>query len=196
MLEHKGSDASAVGGPIRNPAGARIRDWAGFLFEYSTFLEPAERGPTRVLPGMNVCYDRRAIKAMQDLLREGKWESWLHGRLLERGFELRYEPDAVIEHDMGFDVRDFVGQRFHYARSYAAMRNPDLGLRRLLYVLASPLVVPLLYARVVANVLRAGRHRRELVLATPLLCVYTAVTAVGEALGYAAGGGRSLLRVR
>lgn len=194
-LLRNGSPA-AVGGPIRNRADARVRDWAGFLFEYSTFLEPAVRGPARVLPGMNVCYDRRAIEAMRDLLREGKWESWLHGRLRERGFELRYEPDAVIEHDMDFGVREFVAQRFHYARSYAAMRNPDLGRRRALYALASPALIPLLYARVVANVLRAGRHRRQLVLATPLLILYTAVTAVGEAIGYTAGGGRSLLRVR
>lgn len=194
-LLRNGSPA-AVGGPIRNRKDARVRDWAGFLFEYSAFLEPAERGPAYRLPGVNVCYDRRAIDAMEDLLREGKWESWLHGRLRDRGFELRYEPAAVIEHDMDFGVREFVAQRFHYARSYAAMRNPDLGRRRALYVLASPALIPLLYARVVANVLRAGRHRRELLLATPLLVLYAAVTAAGEALGYAAGGGRSLLRVR
>jgi GT2 family glycosyltransferase len=194
-LVENGGSAAVVGGPIRNRQGARIRDWAGFLFEYSAFLEPIERGPARRLPGMNVCYDRRAIDAMEDLLREGKWESWLHARLLERGFELCYEPDAVIEHDMDFGPREFAAQRFHYARSYAAMRNPDLGRRRPLYVLMAPLLIPLLYARVAANVLRVGRHRRELVLATPLLLVYTAVTAAGEALGYAAGGGRSLLKV-
>jgi hypothetical protein len=195
-LVKDGGAAAAVGGPIRNRSGARIRDWAGFLFEYSAFLEPVEPGPARRLPGMNVCYDRRAIDAMADLLREGKWESWLHARLLERGLELAYEPAAVIEHDMDFGVREFAAQRFHYARSYAAMRNPDLGRRRPLYVVTAPLLIPLLYARVAANVLRAGRHRRDLVLATPLLLVYTAVTAAGEALGYAAGGGRSLLKVR
>jgi hypothetical protein len=149
-----------------------------------------------MLPGMNVCYDRRAIDAMADLLRASKWETWLHARLLERGLELRYEPDAVIGHDMDFGVRDFASQRFHYSRSYAAMRNPDLGRRRALYVFAAPLLVPVLYARVVANVVRAGRHRGKLVLATPLLLAYTTVTAVGEAIGYAFGGGRSLLRVR
>lgn len=196
LLRADGVAGAAVGGPIRNREDARIRDWAGFLFEYSAFLEPAERGPVRVLPGMNVCYDRRAIEAMEDLLRQAKWESWLHGRLLERGFELRYEPDAVIEHDMDFGVREFVAQRFHYARSYAAMRNPDLGRRRGLYALAAPALIPMLYARVVGNVRRTGRHRRELVLATPLLLLYTAITAAGEALGYAAGGGRSLLKVR
>lgn len=188
-------EAAAVGGPIRSHGG-RVRDWAGFLFEYSAFLEPAARGATRLLPGMNVSYDRRAIEAMTDLLRAGKWESWLHGRLLERGLGLHCEPDAVIEHRMDFGVRDFAAQRFHYARSYAAMRNPDLGARRALYVLASPLLLPLLYGRIAANVWRRRRHRRQLALATPLLVVYATITFVGEAIGYATGGGRSLLRVR
>jgi hypothetical protein len=196
LLRGDGQSGTAIGGPIRNRMDARVRDWAGFLFEYSAFLEPVERGRAQRLPGMNVCYDRRAIEAMEDLLREAKWESWLHRRLQERGFELRCEPDAVIEHDMDFGVREFMAQRFHYSRSYAAMRNPDLGRRRGLYVLASPALIPILYARVVRDVRRARRHGRELVLATPLLLLYTAVTAVGEAMGYAAGGGRSLLKVR
>jgi len=190
------AEAEVVGGPIRNRGRARIRDWAGFLFEYSSFLEQVERSPASALPGMNVCYGRRAIAAIEDLLHEGKWESWLHRRLAERGFAFRWEPAAAIEHDMDFGVLEFTAQRFHYARSYAAMRNPDLGARRALYVLAAPALVVVLYARVVRNVVQAGHHRRELVLATPLLLLYTAVTAVGEALGYAAGGGRSLLRVR
>ena len=77
------------------------------------------------------------------------------------------------------------------------MRNPDLGLRgRLLYAVGSPLLIPLLYARVARNMLRKRVHRRELVLATPLLVLYTAVTALGEATGYAIGGGGSLLRVK
>ena len=188
-------DAAAVGGPIRNHGG-RIRDWAGFLFEYSAFLEPGQRGPAVALPGMNVCYDRRAIEATADLLRAGRWETWLHERLREHGLPLLHEPDAVLVHHMDFGVRDFAAQRFHYSRSYAAMRNPDLGRRRALYVLASPLLIPVLYARVVANVLRASRHRRELVLATPLLLFFVTVTAAAEALGYAIGGGRSLLKVR
>jgi GT2 family glycosyltransferase len=192
LLRH---EDAAVGGPIRNHGG-RLRDWAGFLFEYSAFLEPGPRGPTEALPGMNVCYDRRAIEAMSDLLREGRWETWLHTRLRERGLSLRHEPDAVLVHHMDFGVRDFAAQRFHYSRSYAAMRNPDLGSRRVLYVLASPLLVPVLYARVAANVFRARRHRRQFALASPLLLLYVTVTAAGEAIGYAFGGGRSLLKVR
>jgi hypothetical protein len=185
-----------VSGPIRNAARGRVRDWAGFLFEYSRFLEPGEPGPVDEVPGMNVSYGRPAIEAVADLLREGKWESWLNRRLREQGFELHYEPAMTIEHNKEFGVRDFVVQRFHYARAHADMRNPELGSKRVIYALGSPILLPLLFGRVVRNVLRTGRYRLQLLAATPLLLLYAAVTAAGEAIGYVLGGGRSLLRVR
>lgn len=187
---------SVVGGPVRNVA-LRIRDWAAFLFEYSAHMEPSAGGLTDDLTGMNVSYDARAIGAIDDLLRQGKWEGWLHGRLVSRGFALQCEPDAVIEHAKDFGIREFCSQRFHYARAHAAMRNPELGpLRRVVYVLASPLIAPLLLARIARNVYQRRSRIREFVLALPLLLVYCTVTAVAEAPGYALGDGGSLLKVR
>lgn len=187
---------SVVGGPIRNFPHRRIRDWAAFFCEYSRYMEPTPRGVVDDLPGMNVSYDRGALGAIDDLLHEGRWESWLHARLSERGFALWSEPRAVLDHAKDFGVREFLSQRYHYSRSYAGMRNRELGRRRLLYAVGSPLIVPLMYARIATNVRARGRYGRELALATPLILLYMAVWAVGEAIGYAVGGGRSLLRVR
>jgi hypothetical protein len=185
-----------VGGPIRNAATERIRDWAAFFCEYSAVMEPMPRGPVAGLPGMNVSYDRDALAAIEDLLREGRWENWLHPRLQQRGFELWCEPGAVVEHDKDFDLGEFLSQRYHYSRSYAGMRNPELGRRRPLYALATPLLVPLLYYRMARNVFPRGRARRQFVLATPLILLYVTVWAFGELVGYVFGGGRSLLKVR
>ena len=185
---------SAVGGPIRNGA-LRLRDWAAFLFEYSSYMEPQAAGEVVDLPGMNVSYDRKALAAMEDLLREARWESWLHARLLERGFAFYATPDVTLDHVKDFGIWEFLGQRFHYARAYAAMRNAGLGWKRAVYALGSAAIVPLVYARIARNVLRRG-HAREFVLATPLLGLYLIATALGEALGYAFGGGSSLLRVK
>ena len=187
---------SVVGGPIRNGSTDRLRDWAGFLFEYSAYMEPAPDGPVESLVGMNVSYDRRAIAAIDDLLREGKWESWLHERLRARGFELYSDAGASLDHVKDFGFREFAAQRFHYARAFAGMRNSDLGRRRFLYALGTPLLVPLLFSRIARNVFGRRRHRREFVLASPLILVYVAVTALGEAAGFTLGGGRSLLRVK
>lgn len=187
---------SVVGGPVRN-VEPRIRDWAAFLFEYSAHMEPSTPGATNELTGMNVSYDRRAIAAIEDLLREGRWEGWLHARLLERGFVLHRAEGAVIEHAKDFGVREFCSQRFHYARAHAAMRNDELSVgKRAVYVAGSPLIAPLLLTRICRNVIRRRRRRRELVLSSPLLLLYCAVTAVGEAPGYVVGDRGSLLRVR
>jgi glycosyltransferase involved in cell wall biosynthesis len=185
---------SVVGGPIHNGAG-RVRDWAAFLFEYSTYMEPQQAGAVPDLPGMNVSYDRRALDAIEDLLRAAKWESWLHARLVDRGFVLFATPEATLDHVKDFGIREFFAQRFHYARAYAAMRNDDLKWKRVAYAVTAPAIVPLVYARIARNVRRRG-HAREFVLATPLLGLYLFATAIGEGIGYAAGGGRSLLRVR
>jgi hypothetical protein len=187
---------SVVGGSIRNFPYRRVRDWAAFFCEYSRYMEPAPAGDVADLPGMNVSYDRRAIEAIDDLLRDGKWESWLHARLLEQGFVLWCEPAAVLDHAKDFGFREFLSQRYHYSRSYASMRNAELGSKRLLYALGSPLIPPLMYARIARSVLSRRRKRRELALATPLILLYMTVWAGGEAIGYVFGGGRSLLRVR
>jgi hypothetical protein len=187
---------AVVGGPIRNVATHRIRDWAAFFCEYSAVMEPLPQGAVPSLPGMNVSYDRRALAAIDDLLRQGRWETWLHPRLEERGFELWCEPDAIVEHDKDFELDEFLSQRYHYSRSYAGMRNAELAGKRFLYALAAPLLVPLLYWRMARNVFARGRHRREFLLATPLVLLYVSVWAFGEAVGYVLGGGHSLLKVR
>ena len=196
LLETHRRGHPVVGGAIRNGAIARIRDWAAFFCEYSEHMDPLPGGHVRSLPGMNVSYERRAIAAMEPLLREGRWETWLHPYLQSCGFELYCDPEIVIDHIKDFDFGEFVSQRYHYARSHAGMRNEELGWKRGLYLVGSPLLVPLLYYRIARNVFARRGHRRQFLAATPLVLLYLSVWAVGEAVGYAVGGGRSLLKVR
>jgi GT2 family glycosyltransferase len=196
VLEAHRAGHPVVGGSIRNVADRRVRDWAAFLCEYSEHMEPAPGGAVPSLPGMNVSYSREAVAAMGDFLRRGMWETWLHPHLVACGFQLYCDPAAVVGHDKDFGVREFLGQRYHYARAYAGMRNAELGWKRALYCLGSPLLVPLVSYRIARNVLRRRRHRRELLLAAPLVFRYIAAWTAGEAVGYALGGGASLLRVK
>jgi glycosyltransferase involved in cell wall biosynthesis len=197
LVDAQRAGHSVVGGAIRNGARRRFRDWAAFFCEYSEHMEPMPAGTVDSLPGMNVAYDREAISAMRPLLEQGRWESWLHPHLRESGFAFHCDPRVTIEHAKTFGFREFASQRYHYSRSHSGMLNEQLGTRRrLLYTLGSPALVPLLYSRIARNVFRKRRNRREFLLASPLVLVYLAIWSFGEAVGYALGGGRSILRVR
>jgi hypothetical protein len=185
-----------VGGSIRNGETGRVRDWAAFFCEYTEHMEPAPAGVVASLPGMNVSYSRDAIAAMDGYLKKGLWETWLHPHLQSQGFELWSDPEIALEHVRDFGFWFFLEQRYHFARSYAGLRNPELGWKRAVYCLGSPLLVPLVTYRITRNVLRNGRHLAEFARAAPLVTVYAAAWAVGESAGYALGGGNSLLRVR
>jgi glycosyltransferase involved in cell wall biosynthesis len=196
LVDNHRAGRSVVGGPVRNARTRRVRDWAAFFCEYSEHMEPLPTGPTVSLTGMNVSYDRHAIEVMDPLLREGRWETWLHPHLTASGVEMYADGGAALDHDKDFDFSHFVSQRWHYARSHAGMRNPQLGAKRAIYVLGSPALVPMLYLRIARNVFSKKSHRLRFLMATPLILVYLAVWAAGEAAGYALGGGRSLLKVR
>lgn len=185
-----------VGGAVRNVKTRRARDWAAFFCEYSAFMEPSTTGPAPDLTGMNVSYDREALAAIDDLLREGRWENELHARLRERGFRLWAAPGAVIEHAKDFGFREFASQRYHYSRSYAGRRAELLGARRWLYALGAPLLVPLALWRIARNVRARPGYGGVFGRAAPLLLVYAGIWAYGELVGYLFGGGRSILEVR
>ena len=102
----------------------------------------------------------------------------------------------MLLHDKDFGVGEFLGQRYHFARAYAGMRNPELGKKRVIYCLGAPLLVPLIYYRIARNVRRRRRYGAELAKATPLILLYLIVWAAGEVVGYAFGGGKSILRVK
>jgi glycosyltransferase involved in cell wall biosynthesis len=196
LLDRHGEGRAVVGGPVKNTAVRRIRDWAAFFCEYSEHMEPMTSGPTDSLTSVNISYDRQAIGLMDDLLREGRWETFLHPHLMASGVQLYADGDGGLDHDKDFGFFEFASQRFHYSRSHAGMRNPELGWKRAVYVAGSPLLVPMMYRRIAGNVMRKRRHRGRFLLATPLLLVYLAVYAAGEAVGYAFGGGQSLLKVK
>lgn len=67
--------------------------------------------------------------------------------------------------------------------------------RRLAYLLAAPLLPPLLLARIAARVVASRRRRGRLLAALPLLVPVAVVYVWGEWLGYLLGAGDALGQV-
>ncbi len=190
----------AVGGAVENGSCTRLVDWAVFFCEYSTYMLPVPWGTVEDIPGNNASYKRRAferIANLEDLLSRGFWESTLHQELRARGDRFLSDPSVVVYHRKRFGFRYFLSQRYHYSRSYAGRLALDASWPRrvLRSAAAAALLPPLLLGRIGGRVLRKRRHLRELVFAAPLLVIFTAAWAVGEAVGSVLGPGQSLREV-
>jgi hypothetical protein len=148
------------------------------------------------LPGNNVAYTRAVADGLCRVLDEGLWESFYHESLQRQGVKLVFDPDQVVGHRRPFDFWYFVRQRFHFCRSFAAMRLGWMSTpQRVKYFVGSMALPALLWLRGLLNVARRKRLVGRYLLCTPLIVTYYAAGAFGEMIGYLSGGGRSLEQV-
>jgi hypothetical protein len=194
LKAHKGPWA-AVGGAVENGRDG-FTNWAVFFCEYAPYMAPVPEGDHDDLPGNNIAYKRPYLLRHARLLDEGKWESWINGRLLADGAAIASTNAMVVRHIKPFRLAYFLNQRFHFARSYAGMRRVDQSWAiRLVYGAGSLLLPFLLTARVTRTVLKKRRHVGRFLLTFPLVVLFLTVGAVGEMAGYFFGAGASLEKV-
>ena len=194
LKAHEGPWA-AVGGAVENGRDG-FTNWAVFFCEYAPYMAPVPEGDHDDLPGNNIAYKRPYLLRHARLLDEGKWESWINGRLRADGAAIASTNAMVVRHIKPFGLAYFLNQRFHFARSYAGMRRVDQSSAiRLVYGAGSLLLPFLLTARVTRTVLKKGRHLGRFLLTWPLVVLFLTVGAVGEMMGYLFGAGASLDKV-
>lgn len=186
----------ALGGAVENGSVERIVDWAVFFCEYAGFMLPVPSGEVEAITGNNSAYAREVLESLGPELEKEVWESFLHAGMRARNVTFHSDPDLVVDHKKEFGFGYFISQRYHYSRSFVAMRLEAASLlARLAYALATPLLPPLLMTRIARTVWRKGRRRREFVLAIPVIAVFLVSGAWGEAAGALWGPGDSLARV-
>jgi glycosyltransferase involved in cell wall biosynthesis len=186
----------AIGSGVENGSVERLIDWAVFFCEYSRFMPPVEKGVVSEIPGNCAVYDRVVLNRLSPELGEEVWESFLHQRLKEEGVAFFCDPAMTVSHKKEFGFRYFMSQRYHYSRSFAAMRMKAAPIsRRLTYACATPALPFLLFGRMAKTIWRKQRRRKEFLLATPIIATFLASWAWGEAVGALLGPGQSLARV-
>jgi len=190
------TDYSVVGGPIE-PNGIRgILNWAVYLCEYSSLMLPMPEAEVGGLAGNNAAYRREALAEVPEQIKSEYWEYFLFEELRKKGIKVLFSPTIVTRKNIDFSFRYFLGQRFHYSRSFAGMRRERVTpLHRLVYAAFTPALPLLMTWRIAKPVLEKRRYIKELVLSLPLLCIFMGSYAAGEFAGYLFGPGRSLLKV-
>ena len=190
-------DCRIVGGPVENGSTTRLRDWAAFLTEYADFVPSSARDVNipRV-PGNNVAYRRELCDELCSILERGLWESFYYQRLVKCGIHIAFDRKMLIHHFRGFDFWYFVEQRYHFCRSFAAMRCDSFTvLDRIKYGAGSLVLPPVLVFRGFMTLMRKRRLIGRYIFCLPLIGIYMSVGAIGEMMGYFLGGGNSLARV-
>lgn len=186
----------AIGGAVENGSVERIRDWAAYLCEYSGLMMPIPSGEVNGIAGNNSSYAREILEGIDESLKRDCWEFFLQEELKAKGIKFLSVPEIVIAHKKEFNVLYFLSQRFHYSRSFAAMRKERVsGFRRIYYLLTTPALPFLLLWRIGSQVISKRRHYKEFILSLPLLSLYGASYACGEFVGYLRGPGESLVKV-
>jgi GT2 family glycosyltransferase len=187
---------AVVGGAVENASVARLVDWAVFLCEYSSFMPPISAGEVEFLAGNNVSYRRTVIEQIDESVKNDFWEYFLQAEMRKKDIRFLSAPSILVNHKKEFGFFYFLSQRFHYSRSFAAMRRKKSTLRQqFIYLAYTPFAPFHLLGRVINNVWQKKRHRKVLLLSFPLLAAFMCSYAAGELAGQLFGSGNSLAKV-
>jgi hypothetical protein len=180
---HEGYDV--VAGAIEPGPKLRASDWAEYLCRYVRDMLPFEGHECQHLPGDNAAYKRELLERTRDLHRNGFWEPVVNRRLAEEGIVLWHSPEIVVSQGRSAGTLAFLRQRFVHGHAHGRQRGALLGTaRNLAGVLGAPAVPFLLGFRLLRTVFAKRRHRLRAVLALPLVLLFNAAWATGEAQGH------------
>jgi hypothetical protein len=182
------ADIAGIGGPIDAPEYGSAIDWAIYFTRYSAYMPPVTAGPAAEIPGDNAVY-RKAMLDRYWLDRDqGFWETLFHRQLHSAGERLYMSPDMRVRLGRSGGARQFARARFRHGRHYGATRPASSAPMRIARVLAAPVLMPLLQARIGRRVMRQRRDlMRAYLLALPWSTAFLSSWACGEINGYLAG---------
>ena len=186
---------SAVGPSMYNGNPASALSWVNLLLAFGPWVAPAAAGPIVQLPWHNTSYQRLLLVEYGDSLGElMDVEGLLQEDLARKGHRFYHAVDARVHHLNVSRVSSTITYRLDSSRLFAAYRSRGWSaLRRLLYVLAAPLI-PIVRLRRTLPLLRKveggpGLHAR--VLAVAAVCLI--IDSIGETIGYALGSTQRLV---
>ena len=188
---------AAVGGGVEIAPTDRAIDWAVYFCEYASLMSPVPAGPAPAVPGMNVAYDMEQLEPMRSVFTQGLWENVIHDRIKEAGHQIGLDPSVIVNHCKHFTIAMFLSERFHYSRAYAGNRvSGASSMTRATWAVKSLALPPLVLLRVLRAVITRRRHLGRLARCAHLVVMFSVVWSVGELVGYVAGPGDSLVKIR
>ena len=177
-----------IGGAVEH-AGKGLLNWAVYLLDFGRYQLPLREGPSNYLTDVNVSYKRSALESVCESWSERYNEVQVHGALTAKGAVLWQRPQVVVREDRGdLSFREILAERFAWGRVFVYMRTQQISfVRRLVYILAAPLIPFVVISRIVFKVTSSRRHFKWLLCSFPLIVVFSIFWCLGELAGYLTG---------
>jgi hypothetical protein len=188
---------SVVGPAILNANPQTMRSWANVLLDYGRFVDAAQSGEVRDLPGHNSSFKREVLLACGDRLeQEMISDSMLVWSLHDEGHRFYLEARARTAHLNVTRPAGWIKDRFHAGRVFAALRGAAWpAWRRAVYAAAWPLIPAVRLTRAMRDIRAAGLAGRLLPGVLAPLTVALVSSSFGEGVGYLFGHGGALERL-
>lgn len=174
----KHPETPAIGGAVDFTPESAWLDRVVWFCEYGAYAPPLPDAEAADISGAHLSYKTAALRQEQDLLAANAWETLIHLRWRNAGKSIRTTP-VTIHFRNGMSAPDFLRQRIHYGRGYAAARCQGQGPRRWLLGCLTPLLPFVLTLRTA----RAAR-RADFLTCLPGIFFFHAMWSAGELLGY------------
>lgn len=165
--------------------------WGHYFAECSQWMPQREPRAMVEIPTACLSVKRWAFDRHGPFL-EGTYcsDTAFHWQLRQAGHVAWFQPTIRVAHTNITALDRLLRKQVFHGRSFARVRMSHYRFtraQRVFYILISPLLPFVLFARIVRRVFRAGVYRRE--FARTFLLVFVCLTAWswGELVGYAAG---------
>jgi hypothetical protein len=182
---HERLDSAGIGGRIDPPRGGSAVAWATYFLRYSDYLACDREQTATDIPGDNASYERAALQAHGDAIRDGFWEPEFHRLILAEGRKLTFVPAMRVRQSASYPFRAFCRQRLHHGRQFGLDRvRGKGGAWRLLRAASGPLIPWVFLAKIAGRVARSRRHLGPFLASSPVLLAFLMCWVTGEVWGY------------
>lgn len=177
-----------IGGSMEH-IGNGLLNWAVFFLDLGRYQLPLREDVSAYLTDNNVSYKRAALETVKQVWCERYNEATVHWALTRAGVVLWQRPQMVMRQDRGrMTLSQCVTERFFWGRIFGRKRAAESSrARRLMYILASPVIPVIVLARLTGKIMRGARNRTNFIFAFPLIAVLASFWSLGELVGYVQG---------
>lgn len=191
ILKSHHSPYYAIGGAIGNGNPESYVGWAAYFCEFSQWMPNSTAKCIEDVAGANMSYKRDVFRKYGRFI-EGTYcsDTEFHWRLKRNGHSIRFVPSIRICHCNINKFVEFLTHEYEHGKSFAQVRveNKNFScLRRLFYVVFSPLIFLKLFMKIGLINLKNRIYLLHYLKVLPLLILGISSWSVGEYIGYITG---------